>query len=96
MEEEVVAELGLSDTLPVQWSDTLGILEVRPARGGPTHTLEARRWREKKERPLAMIWEKDAEREGGQGTERIPGKKGRLRRGGDEKSLVRGEQTRER
>ena len=93
---EVVTELGLSDALPVQWSDTLEIWEFRPARGGPTHTLEARRWREEKERPLAIIWEMDAEREGGKGTERIPGKKGRMRRGGDEKSLVLGEQTRQR
>jgi hypothetical protein len=36
--------------------------------------VEARRWREEKERPLAMIWEKCGKR-GRKGKERIPGKR---------------------
>ncbi len=52
-EEEVVAELGLSDTLPGQRSDTPCIGEVRLARGGLAHS--ARREREENERPLD-IW----------------------------------------
>jgi hypothetical protein len=51
-EEEVVVELGLSDTLPWQRSDTLWIGEVRLASGGLAHS--ERRKREENERPLDM------------------------------------------
>ena len=91
----VIDDWGCRTRCQWQWSDTLEIREVRPARGGPTHTLEARRWREEKERPLAMIWKKI--RKGREERERANTReKGRLRRGGDEKSLIRGEQTRQR